>query len=240
MALFQIAGTIVSYEPESSLMKRKMEKYRIPEEENGTPDIRIHFTEGFLEDRLKEYPELTKAGCEYMYAGSWFYIEMIRQMRGFMLHASAIEVDGKAYLFSAPSGTGKSTHTALWRKYLGRNRKVRFINDDKPVICIEEGVCLACGTPFSGKTDLHSNVRVPIQAIAILERGRNQIRRMTPEEALYPFLDQTIRPHERAAMEKLLEMLNMVITKIPIYRLQCDTSGEAAQMAYEAMRREAE
>ena len=78
-----------------------------------------------------------------------------------LFHGSAIEVDGEAYLFTAKSGTGKSTHTALWRQMFG-NRAI-MINDDKPLLkVVSEGVCV-CGTPWNGKHRLGCNKIVPLK-----------------------------------------------------------------------------
>ena len=73
-----------------------------------------------------------------------------------MVHASAVEVDGKAYLFSADSGTGKLTHTKQWQNYFGKERAL-IINDDKPAIRKDKNGWAAYGTPFSGKTDENLN-----------------------------------------------------------------------------------
>lgn len=124
-----------------------MEEYRVDEQKS---DIQLSINEAFCRVKQQENPHLTLEQCEYIFAGSEFYRKLIN-LGGFMLHASAIVVDNKAYLFSAPSGTGKSTHTKLWQECFGD--KAIIINDDKPAIRIEEGKCFAYGTPFSGKTD---------------------------------------------------------------------------------------
>lgn len=100
-----------------------------------------------------------------------------------MTHGSTVAVDGKAYLFTAKCGTGKSTHTRLWRQVFGS--RARMVNDDKPFLKLTEDGVLACGSPWSGKHGLDTNITVPLQGICILERGQeNRIRRIPPEEAL--------------------------------------------------------
>ena len=85
-----------------------------------------------------------------------------------MLHGSTVAVDGQAYLFTAPCGTGKSTHTRLWREVFG-DRAV-MVNDDKPFLKITDGAVIACGSPWTGKHGLGSNVSFPMKGICILSR----------------------------------------------------------------------
>ena len=236
MSFYSIAGTVVDYTPGCGMMERKTEKYRIPKD-GAIPEITISFREGFLESKQKEYPHLDRERCEYLYAGIQFYEKLIRLRRGFMIHASAVEADGGAYLFSAPSGTGKSTHAGLWIRYLGADR-ARIINDDKPAVCLEEGNCFVYGTPFSGKTDLNENRRAPLRGVAILCRGKNRIQRLSPSQALYPLLDQMVRPRREEDMDKLLTMLDFTLAHVPVYRLWAENSLKAAQVAYEGMKGE--
>ena len=87
-----------------------------------------------------------------------------------MLHASAVVVDGDAYLFSAPCGTGKSTHASLWLKYL-KHKNPYILNDDKPAIRIVNDNIYVYGTPFSGKTDKNKNEKANLKGIAFLEQS---------------------------------------------------------------------
>ena len=162
MKFYKIAGCIVEYEPIYPLLKNQMEAYRIDEQKI---DMKLTITKEFCEIKQQENPHLTLEQCEYIYAGSQFYNKLIN-LGGFLLHASAVVIDNKAYLFSADSGTGKSTHTKLWQKCFGD--KALIINDDKPAIKIENGICYAYGTPFSGKTDENLNMKFPLQAICLL------------------------------------------------------------------------
>lgn len=233
MFSYRIVDTIVAYLPLYERTRKQMEKYRI--ETKAKPEVNIRLSEGFLKEKELEYPQLTQEDLEYIYVGSQFYQSLIHRKRGFMLHASAIEADGKGYLFSAPSGTGKSTHTGLWRKAFGEER-VRYVNDDKPAIREEDGIHYIYGTPFSGKTDRNENIRVPISGIVILERGCNYITRITPNEALYPLLNQMEKPASNADMNNLLILLDRLLNKVPVYRLQCEKTVEAARMAFRYMK----
>lgn len=233
MNFYKIAECVVEYEPIYPLLKNQMEAYRIAEQQ---PDIKLTISKEFCKIKQQQNPHLTLEQCEYIYAGSQFYNKLIK-LGGFMLHASAITVDNKAYLFSADSGTGKSTHTKLWQKCFGD--KAVIINDDKPVIRIENGKCYAYGTPFSGKTDENINIKVPLQAICLLERGKdNSIDLISVKKALPLILKQTILPKNQDTINHFFDMLDIVLTKIPIYQMKCNISKEAALMAYDKMKGE--
>ncbi|NDO42498.1 hypothetical protein FMM66_08605 [[Clostridium] cocleatum] len=228
-----MAPCIVEYEPIYPLLKNQMEAYRIDEQKI---DMKLTITKEFCEIKQQENPHLTLEQCEYIYAGSQFYNKLIN-LGGFLLHASAVVIDNKAYLFSADSGTGKSTHTKLWQKCFGD--KALIINDDKPAIKIENGICYAYGTPFSGKTDENLNMKVPLQAICFLERGKdNSIDLIPTKDALPLILKQTIFPKKQDTINHFFDMLDVVLTKTPIYQMKCNISKEAALMAYDKMKGE--
>lgn len=229
---YNIAGSITEYTPIYEMLRKKMEPYLY--EGEGDTEITLHLTASFCEAKQKEQPHLTIPQCEYIFAGSQFYRKLLLQ-KGFMLHASAVEVEGKAYLFSADSGTGKSTHTKQWQAFFG-TEKALIINDDKPAICKEAGHWFAYGTPFSGKTDENLNRKAKLQGICMLERGeKNQIQQMDPAKAIVLLMKQTIVPRESESAAMLLAYLDDLLGEVPIYRMQCTISKEAAKMAYNMM-----
>lgn len=152
----------------------------------------------------------------------------------FLFHCSAVAVDGKAYLFTAPSGTGKSTHTRLWREYFG-DRAV-MINDDKPLLQVREDAIYVCGTPWCGKHGLNINQKAQIQGICILKRGtENKIWQISSMEAYPDLYRQTYRPAERGKMVKTLALLKQLAERIPLYQMECTIAEEAAEIAWKAM-----
>ena len=159
---------------------------------------------------------------------------VLAKKQGIIFHSSAVAVGGKAYLFTAPSGTGKSTHARLWREMLGT--KAVMINDDKPIIRYIDGAFYVYGTPWNGKHRLDTNARAKIAAICEIKQGKeNEIRRISPQEMLPVVLNQTIRPTEIGKMDNLFGILDKLLTIVPLYRLNCDISAEAAQISYDAM-----
>lgn len=151
----------------------------------------------------------------------------------FLFHGSAISVDGVGYLFTAKSGTGKSTHTRLWRELLG-DRAV-MVNDDKPLIRVTEDGAIVYGTPWDGKHRLSSNIAVPLKAICILERsGENHIVQITKSEALPMLIQQAYRPADPIALAKTLTLIDRV--DVRFYRLSCNMDISAAELSYNTMK----
>lgn len=148
-----------------------------------------------------------------------------------MLHGSAIAVDGQGFLFTAKSGTGKSTHTRLWREVFGS--RAQMINDDKPFLSLGQQILL-CGAPWSGKHGLHSNICVPLQGICVLERGsENHIAPITSAQALPMLLHQAHCPP--GAEPQLCQHMQGLLDRIPLWRMTCTKSPEAAIVAHSAM-----
>ncbi len=149
-----------------------------------------------------------------------------------MTHGSAIAMDGRGYLFTAKSGTGKSTHTRLWREVFGS--RATMVNDDKPFLSLEQNEILLCGAPWSGKHGLHSNITVPLKGICILQRGsENAITPISPAEALPMLLHQTHCPDGQEA--QLRQLLSALAARIPLWHMQCTKTLDAAILAHAVM-----
>ena len=159
---------------------------------------------------------------------------MLQGQDTLLFHGSCLAVDGQAVLFTAVSGTGKSTHTRLWRQLLGE--RCIMVNDDKPLLQIRQDGVLACGTPWNGKHDLGTNCIVPLKAICILERGMtNEIVPLTPKEALPMLLQQSFQPENTPDMIKKLQLIDTMTRTVVFYRLRCNMDMEAARVSYEGM-----
>ena len=161
-------------------------------------------------------------------------VDMLMEREIFLFHGSAIAVDGRAVLFTAKSGTGKSTHTKLWREVFG-DRAV-MINDDKPLLKITENGVFVCGTPWDGKHRISTNCIMPLEAICILERGeKNEIRKISVREALPVLMQQSHRSQNTQKVAQLMQLLNKLSARVEFYRLKCNMDPEAAQVAFEGM-----
>ncbi len=153
----------------------------------------------------------------------------------FLFHGSAVAVDGQCYLFTAKSGTGKSTHTRLWRKLLGE--RVVMVNDDKPLVHVDERGAVVFGTPYNGKHRLGANISMPLKAVCILERAEeNNIRRITSEEAYTTLLQQIYRPSDVSALAKTLRLIDRLREQVMFWRLGCNMDISAAEVSYNAMK----
>ncbi len=153
----------------------------------------------------------------------------VLQRKGLIIHASSLAYNGKGVLFSAPSGTGKSTHTALWQKHLPGTV---IVNDDMPIIRMEEGVPLLCGAPWSGKNSINTNVCVPLSAIVFLKRGTScSLVPMEPIDAVWRIYDAVRKPVVAELAKESLDRIEEILQKVPVYELTCDISEEAVKTA---------
>ena len=159
---------------------------------------------------------------------------ILEKYNGFFLHCSCFEYEGNAYVFTARSGTGKSTHTRLWRELFGD--KITMINDDKPIVRMIDDVFYIYGTPWNGKHSISNNIKAPIKAIFYINRAKeNRVIPCDSISSISKLLSQTVLPDNKNIMNNLLDMLDKLINKIPVYDLYCDISEEAVQTAYNAI-----
>lgn len=152
----------------------------------------------------------------------------------FVMHGAAVKYGESAYIFTAPSGTGKTTHIRLWQEYLGDS--VCVINGDKPILKIENDEVAAYGTAWKGKEGLGSNTGAPLKAICILKRGKeNKIYKVDPKEYYAVLLNQIYLPKNEEAARKNLELFSRLVNLVPVYVLECDISEDAVKTSFEAL-----
>ncbi len=200
---------------EECVMTVKMTQADIDKEKVLAPDFKDFYLESLA---------FFRKICEYVTAN----------LDGVIFHSSAIMVDGKAYLFTAPSGTGKSTHTRLWRELLGE--RAVMVNDDKPIVRFVDGKFYVYGTPWMGKHGLGNNIRAEIKAICrISQAPENSIRKATSAEMLMVILNQTLRPKDASSMEKFLNLIEKMLENVDLYALGCNISKDAAELSYTTM-----
>ena len=198
----------INFEREKSFREDKIE---------GIP-IR-HFSDNYLEE-LAVYRKIAEKMIDYDTV---------------LFHGSVIAVDGIGYLFTAKSGTGKSTHTRLWREYFG-DRAV-MVNDDKPLLHITDSGAAAYGTPYNGKHRIGNNISVPLKAICFLTRAAdNHIEPITREQAYTMLLQQVYRPADSVKMIATLLLIDKLADTVNLYRLGCNMDISAARASFEGMR----
>lgn len=151
-----------------------------------------------------------------------------------LFHASAVAMDGKAYLFTAKSGTGKSTHAQYWKECFGE--RVKIINDDTPFLRIQDGEVTAYGSPWCGKHRRNVNMSAPVEAICLIEQSeKNYIEPLSVREAFPILYRQTRQVKDCLGRQKELALLDMLSKSVRLYRLGVNMSMEAAMVAYEGM-----
>lgn len=148
-----------------------------------------------------------------------------------LLHGSTVAVDGKAYLFTAPCRTGKSTHTRLWRELFGQ--RAVMVNDDKAFLALRPDGVWAHGSPWMGKHGIGNNISVPLKGICFLRRGtENRIQKADMQKWQPELLHQCFMPEER-----YLPLVSQLAQRIPLWEMTCTKEIQAAAIAYEAMSR---
>lgn len=178
----------------------------------------LYYDPGYL-----EYFAIQRKICENMPA-----------FNTMLMHGAVIANDQKAYMFTAPSGTGKTTHI---RKWLENIKDAYVVNGDKPLIKIMDSEVIAYGSPWCGKEKMGKNCRVPLKAIVLLERGEdNIIDEISFNDAFNTLFRQTYRPERSEQLKKTIELLTKMKNKVLFYRFQCNNMKEDAfRVSYEAL-----
>ena len=229
--LCKIADLLVDV-PEAGGLSPRCKEYVYSTTEKA--DITI-YTDAY---RPHIWPSLSENDMCYMESGLQFYSELLR-FDGLMLHASAVELDGKAYLFSGPCGIGKSTHTKLWQQTFGPASQV--FNEDKPALRFLDGKWYAYGTPWCGKDGINQNKKVPLAGICFLKQAEeNTICQMNTMEASMKIISQTRRKFwNEDKVDLMLQNVERLIQTIPVFELKNRPEPEAAKLSYETMCHEA-
>ena len=146
-------------------------------------------------------------------------------------HSSVIRYRGRGVLFLGESGTGKSTHTRLWREHIPG---AELLNDDSPIIRATDSEALVHGSPWSGKTPCYRNVCQPIRAIVRLSQApHNRIRRLRAIEAIGALLPSCPPSfaHDETLEDAVCATVSAVVAQVPVYHLECRPDAAAAELA---------
>lgn len=198
-------------------------------------DIAFEREKSAEEDRLEGIPPRQFSDAYLETLAVYRKIAVALLDYGVMLfHGSVVAVGNTAFLFTARSGTGKTTHTRLW---LNQIPEAYVVNGDKPLLKMTESGVVACGTPWQGKENYGKNTMVPLKAICVLERDTvNHIEPTTARDVLPMLFQQAYRPQDAAAMLKTMELIGTLGERVAFYRLGCNMEEEAAVVAYEGMK----
>ena len=231
MFTIKLADVVIGIDNRYSFVERLCRGY-VCESDDVAFAVSVTDAEIAKEQSLGDFPEgYCESICIYRKI-----CERITAHGVFLMHASIIEADGYAYAFSAPSGTGKSTHTALWMKNIPG---ARVVNGDKPLLRMEaDGSVTAFGTPWNGKENWGENISAPLRAVCFLERGeQNAIRELREEEAILRLAQQLYLRGGRQSVNLQLMLMDSFVRAIPFYLLTCNISDEAAMLSYSTLSR---
>lgn len=153
-----------------------------------------------------------------------------------LVHASVIKHDGRGFLFLGKSGTGKSTHSSLWLQHIEGSE---LLNDDNPVVRVDEIGAVVYGSPWSGKTPCYKNDYAPIGAfVQIKQEPENHIDRNMPLQAFAILLpSMSVMKWDRLIYRNVCDSVGELIEQVPLYTLGCRPDQEAAEVCYEKVSR---
>ncbi len=231
---FKIADIVFSADIRYRYTYEMMREYESSEE----PEFFVAVTDEDIahERELSPYEGISDPSLEFTAVYRKYIDVIMDRYDAFFFHCSSIEVDGGAVMFTAKSGTGKSTHRRLWTQRYGD--RVRIINDDKPVIRRIDGTFYVYGTPWKGKEGFGENIRVPARALCFLSRAEeNSIGPIDTVTVISQLFNQTVRPTDKKLMSNLLDLLDGFIRQVDCYDLRVNMNPDAAEVAYEGIKK---
>ena len=214
-----------------------------------TPDISLRISQEDIDRERLKHPEMKipdvevecervavtyDFGCLEPFVALYKLAEAVLSFDTFLMHGAVVEKDGYAYMFTAPSGMGKSTRIQLWKEQYPDSI---VINGDKPLIKVYSDGVFACGTPWCGKEKWNSNRMAPLHAIFLLERAeKDSIEEISLGKAFPLLLKQSYWPSEPDAMRKTIQLLQAFEGKVKLYKFRSTPTKEAVQLAFETAR----
>lgn len=245
-AFISIAGFIIEIDTVFKNTVALFHNYLILKEEVN-PDLVITTSYKDVDDEF----QLSKMGSRILTASKEYYFfnreqhefvaihrkiaEIMPQFNTILVHGAVVALNGQAYMFCAPSGTGKTTRIRLWQQEYPESI---IVNGDKPFIKIADACAFACGTPWCGKEGWNTNTMVPLKAVFFLERTDNgehsSITEISISEAFPFLLLQTYYPNDCDSMQRTLELLKMLDGRVKFYHFRSELDPEAIHLAYNA------
>ena len=230
--MFQIeaAGLVIQIENRYDYIYDLCREYRTSPDRPA--DITVAVSEKELQEEIEKTPQydLDNEYCESVVAYERIS-NALPAFDAFIMHASAVAVDGWAYCFSAESGVGKSTHTRFWKDVL--ENQVTIINGDKPIFRFVNDQLMVYGSPWCGKENWQTNTKAPVRALCLLKRSvENSIYPVNAFELLNEIIPNFHLPgSSQVDMPKLIDLIDRMIAKVPVYRLCCRNDKSAAKTA---------
>ena len=231
MFVIKLAGIRIRIENRYSFIERQCKDF-ICEGEDAAFAVSVTDDEILEEQKNGEFSKgYCESICTYRHI-----CEKLPEYNIFLMHSSVVEVDGYAYAFTAKSGVGKSTHTALWLKNVPH---ARVLNGDKPLYRVEEdGSITAFGTPWNGKENWGENISAPLAAVCFIERGeKNSVSPAEEGDVLNRLVHQLYLRGSRESINRQLFLMDALVRAVPYYVITCTISDEAALLAWNTVRK---
>ena len=233
MIKVKLADFIIEIRNKYNFVQRQCSNYIV---DDGEPDFIIECTDEEIEAETENYEDPSYANPGYS-ESICIYRRLCLQLPQYgaiLLHSAVIDVDGKAYAFSAKSGTGKSTHILLWKKLLGD--RLTVVNGDKPILRFVDGKLYVYGTPWCGKEGWNTNMRSHLKCLCFIERAENNsIKKLDKADCATRIMNQILMPKDPMGALATFDVLDKVIKETDTWLLGCNMDIEAAKVAYENM-----
>ena len=220
-----IAGITVAVKHRYGYLPALCKEYLAPAD--ALPAFEVCPTQAELDEEGKlSEPRLPDAYLESVVAYRQI-AERLPMYGAMVFHGAVVVLDGRAYAFTARSGTGKTTHLRLWLEAFGERAYV--LNGDKPVLlCKDDGVYI-CATPWKGKENLGEGGILPLSGIGFLKRSEENIARpFAAKDALVAFSKQVYMPKSTESLLQTMELCDKVLSSVPLLDMYCNMELEAA------------
>ena len=229
--IYEIAGLRVQIDNKYEYTDNFCKVY-LSEDQTSPVDIVARTTEADIAEEKAQSPDFSDGYVENI----CLYRSLCLQIPAFdriLLHCAVLEYQGKAYAFLGRSGTGKSTHSRLWKTFLSTPN---MVNGDKPILEYKDGAFIAHGTPWKGKEGWGMKTSAPLCGLCFLEQAKvNSIKKLSPAEVSSRLFSQILLPTEEEGVIATLNLVDKLISSTPAFLLQCDISEEAVQLSFEAL-----
>lgn len=230
MIKIKVAGITVGLDNKFPLIELVAKDYIT----DGNVDFTVSVTQEEIEEQRASFENASDGYCESLYIYRHI-AERLPEYDAFVFHGCVIVHGYSAYLFTAKSGVGKTTHAMNWLSEF--EGKVHILNGDKPIIRFIDGIPYACGTPWQGKENFGVNEIVPLGAIVFLERGEvNEIHEISPMDATLKFMNQVYLPTRSAEyLTKTMKNADRLLKSVPLYKLSCTKDRESARVSFDTL-----
>lgn len=240
-----LAGVTINIEHRCPYVYEECREFEVPLSKE--PDFTVAVTDDIIRNEFEAWEHIYDCTLDFeLWKGRCESDSLITRICDrmpfydmFLMHAAVVAVDGAAYIFTAPSGTGKTTHAMLWKQHF-HDRAV-IVNGDKPLIRLQNGQVYVCSTPWKGKEKmgLGPGAMFPVGGICILEQNpENRIRRLSIGEASRHIFRQVhFSRDDEESFSRFWNLLDQMMVSTDIYLLQCNCEPEASRLSYLTMRR---